>query len=120
MCTVIYIFLLPYLTFLTVKNFPAGSATALVSNLIIDIAFVTIKNSIYIQITIIFAFKNARPLNPKQHLLKITVQRCVKSDTNHLEVINYMTARHPKFQVQVDGWGSAHEKQLLPIWKLPI
>ena len=24
-----------------------------------------------------------------------------------------MTARHPKFQVQADGWGSGHDKWLL-------
>jgi hypothetical protein len=28
-----------------------------------------------------------------------------------MEIINYMTARHPKFQVQADGWGSAHGKK---------
>ena len=43
MCAVIYIFLPPRLTFLTVKIFPAGSATLLVSSLIIDIAFIIIK-----------------------------------------------------------------------------
>ena len=26
-------------------------------------------------------------------------------------LINYISARHPKFQVQVDGWGSAHDKK---------
>jgi hypothetical protein len=28
-------------------------------------------------------------------------------------LINYMSARHPMFQVQVDGWESAHDKWFL-------
>ena len=30
-----------------------------------------------------------------------------------MEIINYKTDRHPKFQVQADGWGSSHDKWLL-------
>jgi hypothetical protein len=30
-----------------------------------------------------------------------------------MEIINYVIARHPKFQVQADGWGSVHGEWLL-------
>jgi hypothetical protein len=33
-----------------------------------------------------------------------------------LTLINYETARHPKFQAQADGWGSGHDKWLPYTW----
>jgi hypothetical protein len=37
-----------------------------------------------------------------------------------MEIINYMTARHPKYQVQVDGLGSAHDSGYLFVEKPPF
>jgi hypothetical protein len=91
----------------------------LINIFIIDTALITFKKTQKLVLhskTALITFKNSRPLNPKQILLKIFAIGTTfnkKSDTNWLGIINYMSARHPKFQVQVDRWGSVHGKWLL-------
>ena len=83
---------------------------------IIDTALITFKKTQKLVLhskTAIFTFKTTRPLNSNKLLLKIFSHRRKNIDSDWLEIINYMSTRHPKFQVQVDGWGSVHGKWIL-------